>query len=101
MTRPLLHKHSVQSITCRGIYFFFRSRSCYSFFSVILFFSFNSQIGFDELMFEATTHSKFNIPIPIQLASAYIRVEAINSTQNNLKETHKKNNETDFGMAMQ
>jgi len=35
----------------------------------------------DLLAFEATGHSKFNFPIPIQLASVYDRVEAINSTQ--------------------
>jgi len=35
----------------------------------------------DLLTFEAIAHSKFSFPIPIQLASAYSRVEAINSTQ--------------------
>ena len=63
----------------------------------ILFFSFNAQSGFDLLAVEAITHSKFSFPIPIQLASAYDRVKAINSTQKSiLKVSHKETKETDL-----
>jgi len=68
----------------------------------ILFFSFNAQSGLYLLAFEAIGHNKFSFPIPIQLASAYDRVKAINSTQKSiLKESHKETKETDLGMAMQ